>query len=75
MAPPLGKQTKCPAGIHFKLTNTENHEHDENCSLFLLEIYIAYIHNHSIESANAVKQHDVNSEQANGDTIVVFFSF
>ena len=64
MAPPqtLGKQTKCPAGIHFKLKNTDDHEHDEDCSLFPLEISIAYIHNHSIESANAVKYHDVNSE-------------
>ena len=55
-----GKQTKCPAGLYFKLKKTEEHDHDENCSLFPCEITIDFVHNHSIESANAVKFHDVS---------------
>ena len=44
------------------MKRTLEHVHDENCSLFPLELTIAFIHNHSIESANAVKYHDVNNE-------------
>ena len=57
-----GKQTNCPAGINFKLKKTDDHNHQENCSLFPLELTISYLHNHSIESANAVKYHEVTQE-------------
>ena len=57
-----GKQTNCPASITFKLKSTKDHVHDENCSFFPLEVTIAFSHNHSIESANAVKYHDVRDE-------------
>ena len=57
-----GKQTNCPAGINFKLKKTDDHNHQENCSLFPLELTITYLHNHSIESANAVKYHEVTQE-------------
>ena len=57
-----GKQTNCPATITFKLKSTKDHVHDENCSFFPLEVTIAFTHNHSIESANAVKYHDVRNE-------------
>ena len=56
-----GKQTNCPANISFKMKNTDDHDHDENCSLFPLEITLLYIHNHSIVSASAVKYHEVHS--------------
>ena len=57
-----GKETNCPARIYFKLKSTDQHVHDEACSLFPLELSIAFIHNHSIVSANAVKYHDVSDE-------------
>ena len=60
-----GKHTNCPARINFKLKSTEEHVHDENCSLFPLELSISFLHNHSIESANAVKYHDVSDETKN----------
>ena len=44
------------------MKHTEDHDHDENCSLFPLEITLLYIHNHSIVSASAVKYHEVNAE-------------
>ena len=57
-----GKDTSCPADIKFKLKKTVEHLHNENCYIFPLEITINYNHNHCIESANAVKYHDVNEE-------------
>ena len=60
-----GKHTNCPARINFKLKSTEEHVHDENYSLFPLELSISFLHNHSIESANAVKYHDVSDETKN----------
>ena len=57
-----GKDTSCPAIIKFKLKKTETHVHDDDCSIFPLELTIIYDHNHSIESANAVKFHDVAQE-------------
>ena len=57
-----GKQTNCPAGISFKLKKTPEHNHDRNCSLFPCEMSIEFIHNHSIESANAVKFHIVSND-------------
>ena len=57
-----GKQTNCPASITFKLKSTKDHVHDENCLFFPLEVTLAFTHNHSIESANAVKYHDVRNE-------------
>ena len=58
----VGKDTSCPAGIKFKLKKTVEHLHNEDCSLFPLEITIDYNHNHCIESSNAVKFHNVNEE-------------
>ena len=58
-----GKQTNCPASITFKLKTTVEHEHDKNCSLHPLEVTLAFIHNHSIESANAVKFHEVRKDR------------
>ena len=60
-----GKQTNCPAVIHFKLKKTPVHVHDQECSLFPFEIKIEFVHNHSIESANAVKYHEVRKETKN----------
>ena len=57
-----GKQTNCPAILNFKLRKTDDHNHDKNCALFPLEISISHIHNHSIESANAFKFHNVAQE-------------
>ena len=37
----VGKQTNCPAGITFKLKQTNDHEHDENCLLFPLELSLS----------------------------------
>ena len=45
------------------MKKSAEHEHAENCSLFSLELIIAYNHNHSIESANAFKCHNVNEEK------------
>lgn len=60
-----GKQTNCPAGLTFKLKKTPEHSHDQTCCLFPFEITIEFVHNHSIESANAVKYHDVKKETKN----------
>ena len=35
-----GKQTNCPAVIHFKLKKTPVHVHDQDCSLFPFEMKI-----------------------------------
>ena len=57
-----GKDTDCPAGVKFKLKKTKEHVHNEDCSLFPLEVTLIYTHNHSIASANAVKFNDVSEE-------------
>ena len=57
-----GKQTNCPAQINFKIKATDAHEHDDNCSFFATTLSILFTHNHSIESANAVKYHEVKAE-------------
>ena len=61
----VGKQTNCPADIKFKLKRTDDHEHDDNCLFFPLELTMNYTHNHSIESANAVKFHEVTDDTKN----------
>ena len=66
MAPPppltVGKQTNCPASINFRLKKTNDHIHNENCTLTPFELSISHIHNHSVESSNAVKYHNVGQE-------------
>ena len=57
-----GKDTGCPALIKFKLKKTDDHEHDDNCDFFPLEIVLKYDHNHSIESASALRFHNVSEE-------------
>lgn len=57
-----GKDTSCPAYLQFKLKKTVEHVHNDECSLFPLEVIFHYNHNHSIESANAVKYHNVIDE-------------
>ena len=57
-----GKNTSCTASIKFALKKTAEHVHGDDCSLFPLNISLNYNHNHSIESAFAVKYHDVDSE-------------
>ena len=58
----LGKNTTCEARIKFKLRKTADHDHAEDCELFALNIVLDYNHNHSIESAFAVKYHNVHDE-------------
>ena len=58
----VDKDTDCPAGVKFKLKKRKEHVHIDECSLFPLEVMLIYTHNHSIESANAVKFHEVSEE-------------
>ena len=52
----------CEARIKFKLSKTADHDHTDDCELFALNIVLDYNHNHSIESAFAVKYHKVHDE-------------
>ena len=56
-----GKNTECPSKFTFRISNKE-HNHEEECQSFMTEIDIVYKHNHSINSASAVKYHNVTEE-------------
>ena len=55
-----GMNTKCEAFIKFKLRKVADHEHDDDCDQFPLEVHIHYKHNHSVHSASAFKYHCVS---------------
>ena len=44
------------------MSKTADHDHTDDCELFALNIVLDYNHNHSIESAFAVRYHNVHDE-------------